>query len=109
MSMTDPISDMLTRIRNGALDLRADQALDLGLAREVGEPAINDVARAGPVGHGVEVDLDQRGYVLAGVADHDRLADVGARAQHAFDVRGRERLAAGGHDEIARPVDEPQE
>ena len=63
---------------------------------------------AGPVGDGISVDLDERGQVFAAVTEHDHLGHIGAGAQDILDERRRDRLAAGGHDEVARTVDEPE-
>ena len=66
----------------GALDLgRRSAAPRRGLLREAGEAGVGDVVAARPVGDRVVVDLDQRGQVLAAVAEHHRLGDVGAGAQ----------------------------
>ena len=78
------------------------------MAREAGEAGIGDVAAARPVGDGVELDLEERREVLARVAKDSGLGDIGACPQDVLDVGRRERLAAGGNDEVARAVEEAQ-
>src|SRR5215475_6413784 len=78
------------------------------MPREAREAGVGHVAAARPLRDGIEVDLDERSYVLPAMPDHHRLGDVGARAKQILDERRRQGLAARGDDEIARAVDDPQ-
>src|SRR5690348_11481838 len=73
-------------LRIGALDLRSQKPLDLRMARQAGEAAVGNVAAARPVGHGVEIDLDQRRKILSRMAEDGRLGDERARAQDVLDI-----------------------
>src|SRR5262249_27279724 len=90
------------------LDLGADQSHHVGARGEAGEAGVGHVVTAGPIRYRVGLDLDEGGKVFAAMAEDDRLRDIGAGAQDVLDERRRDRLAAGGDDEIARAVDEPQ-
>ncbi len=92
----------------GLVDLALDQPLHARVLREAGEAGVGHVVGARPVGHRLEVDLDQRDEILAGMAEHDGLGEIGARPQRVLDERGRDGLAAGGDEEVARAVDEAQ-
>src|SRR5690606_13238123 len=91
-----------------AVDLRLEQLAHLRMMREAGETGIGNSARTRPVGHRIEVDLDERTQILARMPEHRDLGDVWAAAHEVLDVRRRNRLAAGGDDEVAHPIDDAQ-
>ena len=69
----------------GLVDLAPDQRRDAWVLRQAGETGVGHVVAARPVGDRIEVDLDQGGEIFAAVAEHDRLGNIGAGAQHILD------------------------
>ena len=62
-----------------------------------------------PTGDGLGVEGDQRGDERSGIADDDRLADQGVRAQAVLERRWGHVLAGGGDDDLLLAAGDPQE
>ena len=92
----------------GLLDLARQQAIDLGMGGERAVGRIGDAVGARPFRNGADVDLDQRGEILAALADDARLADIGARLQRGLDAARADVLAARGDDDVLLAVDDLQ-
>src|SRR5262249_34313639 len=78
----------LVRLVDRALDLRADRRRRVEVAGRL------DLARRRLV------ERDERGQVLAPIADHDRFTDERRRLDHRLDVLRRDVLAARGDDDF---------
>src|SRR5690606_37344620 len=89
-------------------DLGLDKLVDLGVLGQAAEGGVGDAFLLAPFGDGIEVDLDQGRDVAAPFGDDDALLDIGARLDGAFDLRGREVLAAGGDHDVLEAVDDAQ-
>src|SRR5438093_1624026 len=97
-----------TEGRVRARDLRVEQARHLRVRGQRRVPGVREPTLARPLGDRFVIHLDQRGEVLAALAEDDGVADVGARAQARLDLRRADVLAAGGDHEVLPPVDEAE-
>src|SRR5260370_11067752 len=86
------------------IDLGLDETTDLGILGEVLEGREGNAVVLGELGDVVLVDQDERHQVLATIADHHRVLDVGAELELVLDVRGGDILAARGDDDVLLPV-----
>ena len=83
-----------------------DQLDDLRLLAEVAVRRVRQVVPQRPVADRLVLDADERGEVLAAVADDHRLLDVRRRLQAVLDLRRRDVLAARRDDDVLDAVDD---
>src|SRR5207244_5963852 len=76
---------VLGEARVHALDLAADQLVDLRLLRQIAVARIGDVAPLGPAADRRQVDVDERGHAGPRLTDADRLAHVRGELQLVLD------------------------
>ena len=96
------------QFRIASINLSLDQVLNARVCGQACEASVSNVVGARPVGDCVEIDFDNHGEILAAVPEYDGFGNVRARAQRVLDIGGRDCLAAGGDDEVACAIDEPQ-
>ena len=90
-------------------DVSLDQVMDFLGAGELFVGGIAEPLLLRPTLDRLGIEGDQRRDVLAAVAVHQNLADVGAgRLEHTFDLLRSHVLAAGGLDQVLLPVGDPQ-
>src|SRR5262249_829062 len=86
------------------LDLRPDQVLHLARATKRGKVSELHVAVLSKFRNVVVVDHQHAGQILAPIADHHRIGDVGRELQLVLEFRGSDVLAAGGDDDVVHAV-----
>src|SRR4029078_6959195 len=87
------------------LDLARDELAHERVLRKRREGGVHDPIVARPVRDGIEIDLDQRAWKLAPIANHNRLADERARLEQIVDLARRDILAARGDHDVFLAVD----
>src|SRR5262249_54576542 len=91
-----------------ALDLAADEVVDLGLLAEIGVARIGNPPALCPVPDGGEVDVHQRGHERPVLADADGFLHVGRELQLVLEILGRKDRAVGQAGDVASAVDDLQ-
>ena len=84
----------------------ADEPVDFRLLRQIGIAGVGQATALGPVAHRSDVDVDERAYHVAAVAEHHGFLDVRKELELVLDVVRREHRAVGELADILGAVDD---
>ena len=94
---TVSIKSLGGQLRVHLLDALADEAVHLGLLREVRVARVGDAAALGPVADRPHVDVDEGAHAVAAMAERHRFLDVRRELELVLDVIGRVHRAVPGN------------